>query len=118
MTFLLPLLAACWPALADLHRESALNPIAALTCAEVAVRAPLYGIPPKVAVRQAYAESRFRRDRVSGAGAVGPLQVIPRYWCRRAPCDHVGAGLRAMAHYRRTAGRCWWHRYTGRRGCA
>lgn len=122
MTFLLPFLAACWPALGNLHREAALTPVAALTCAEVAIRAPWHGVPPAVAVRQAWAESRFRRDVVSHRGAVGPLQVIPRYWCANYSkisnsCDTVGAGLRALAYYRRTAGACWRERYTGRK-CA
>lgn len=115
MTFLLPFLIACWPALADIHREGALTPVAALTCAEVAIRAPMHGVPPLVAVRQAWAESRFRRDVVSPRGADGPLQRIARYWPGWWRGDAVGGGLDALAYYRRTAGACWRERYTGRR---
>lgn len=43
-----------------------------------------YGIPPGLLFRQAYQESRFRDDIITGvvrsaAGAVGILQIIPKY---------------------------------------
>ena len=51
----------------------------------------------------AWYESRFVETAESSKGAVGPLQVIPGYWCpnrTRVDCDYVQAGLNALRGYR------------------
>jgi hypothetical protein len=50
----------------------------------------------------AWHESRFIHSAKSSAGAIGALQVLPRYWCKngkRARCNLVDAGLRAYEYY-------------------
>ena len=122
MTLLLAIVVgACRGPVADLHREHALTPAAVAVCAEVAVKARAAGVSARLATRLAYRESRLRRDVVSSAGAVGPMQAMPRYWCRAEPCDHVAAGVRALRYYlRRERGdvRRALCAYTGRRACA
>lgn len=50
-------------------------------CLDVATTAVLAGVDPALAVAVAWGESRLRDDVVSSVGAVGPVQVIRRYWC-------------------------------------
>lgn len=50
------------------------------TCVQVAQTAKKYDVEQSLVVAQAYHETRFRWL-VSKAGAEGPLQVVPRYWC-------------------------------------
>lgn len=119
MNLLLALLAPCWSALSPGREQGVLTPEALFTCAEIAIRAPFYGVSAEVAVEWAFLESRFRRYRKSYAGAYGPLQVLPRYWCPLPCFDPVGAGLRAVRHYTTRykdlkMARC---RYSGRRKC-
>ena len=71
-------------------------------CIEVAAEAHAWGIEPSLAVAIAYEESRFHVDRVSRAGARGPMQVIPKWWCpnRSAEdCDFLFAGMKALDYY-------------------
>jgi len=122
MTALLALiLGACRGPLLDIHAESPGRVWAAApVCAEVAVKAAAAGHSAAWLTHLAYRESRLRRDVCSRAGACGPLQAVPGYWCEGEPCDLVAAGVRAWGHYERKAGGdrrralCW---YTGRRGC-
>jgi hypothetical protein len=68
-------------------------------CLEVARAARAEGVDPHLAVALAWSESRMRHNVESPAGALGPLQVIPRYWCpdgRRDGCDLTRAGARAL----------------------
>ena len=68
-------------------------------CLDVARAAREEGVPPRLAVTLAWSESRHRADVESRVGAVGPMQVIPRYWCpskRRQGCDLTRAGVRAL----------------------
>lgn len=62
-----------------------------------------YGIPPLMLCRLAYQESRFRQDIISGqkissAGAVGIMQIVPRWHPDVNPLD-VGASIRYAAKY-------------------
>lgn len=57
--------------------------------------AVLAGLRPKLAIDLAWHESRLQTDRISSAGAVGPMQIIPRFFNLRDPRDaketiHVG----------------------------
>lgn len=62
-----------------------------------------YGIPSMMLARLAYQESRFRLDIISGqkvssAGAVGIMQIVPRWHPDVNPLD-VGASIRYAAKY-------------------
>lgn len=51
-----------------------------------------YGIPRDLLARQAYEESRFRSDIVTGqtaspAGALGIMQIVPRFHPNASPLD-------------------------------
>jgi coenzyme F420-reducing hydrogenase delta subunit len=75
-------------------------------CQEVAEKAIASGVDPVIATALSYSESRFREGVRSKAGAIGPMQVIPRWACpqgRRKGCDLVQAGVdtlkRHILHY-------------------
>ena len=71
------------------------------TCRAVAAAAIDGGIEPATLVAVAYVESGMKRNAVSKAGAVGPLQVLPKYFCpKRGACDHIAAGVRAFKAWR------------------
>ena len=73
-------------------------------CGEVGRRAVESDIDPALAIAIAWTETRFSDATNSTSGATGPMQVIPRYWCKtksRAGCDLIGAGLRAFSVYKR-----------------
>lgn len=73
------------------------------TCEDIAAAAMVEGVPVELAVALAYTESRLNPKAKSRAGALGPLQVIPRWHCpdrRRRGCDLVAAGVRALVRYR------------------
>ena len=73
------------------------------TCLEVAQGAALEGIPADLVIALAFTESRFNPKARSSRGALGPLQVLPRYHCpsrKAAGCDLVAAGLSALSRYR------------------
>jgi hypothetical protein len=53
----------------------------ATVCLDVATTSIRAGVDPALAVAIAWGESRLRDDVVSPVGAVGPLQVVRRYWC-------------------------------------
>lgn len=73
-------------------------------CVDVATEAERQGVYPPLAVAVAWRESALTRNAVSSAGAVGPMQVIPRFWCRSKPCDHIEAGVRALRYYTKRYG--------------
>ena len=76
-------------------------PRALATCQLVAQRALKAGLDPVEIVAISWKESRHTRGLVGGAGEVGPLQAIPKYWARKRDKDHITAGLRAWAYYRK-----------------
>ena len=72
-------------------------------CLDVAMTASDHDVSIEMAVAVAYEESRFLPDVESSAGAVGPMQVIPRYHCPNRTienCDVVDAGVNALARYK------------------
>ena len=73
---------------------------ALVVCLDVAAAAQDAGESPELLVALAYMESRMDRNAVSSRGAVGPLQVIPRYW----PGNPITAGMTAWKHWRRKGG--------------
>lgn len=72
------------------------------TCADVTIAAVTGGHDPTMILSIAWQESRFIPKKTSGAGAKGPMQVMPKYWCpnkRPHKCDLVIAGLLAWRTY-------------------
>lgn len=67
-------------------------------CLEVASVAERYKAPVELAVALAWHESRFDGSAVSREGAVGVLQVLPRYWCPDG-CYLPEAGVLALKRW-------------------
>ena len=70
-------------------------------CLEVAKESIAQGVNPIISVSVGWVESRFTYA-TSSAGARGPLQIIPRYWCpngRLRGCDLVARGVHALKTY-------------------
>ena len=59
------------------------------------------GLNPVEVIAVSWKESRHTRGIVGGAGEVGPLQALPKYWARKHDKDHITAGLRAWGYYRK-----------------
>ena len=68
-------------------------------CLDLVAESQLAAIDPSLTASLAWHETRLLPGRISSKGAQGPLQVIPRFWCKTDPCDYIKAGLRALAHY-------------------
>jgi hypothetical protein len=73
-------------------------------CEDIAHEAIAQNVDPVLAVAVGWTESAFIRDVRSHKGAVGPMQVIPRFWCKEKPCDYIEAGIRALKFYTRKYG--------------
>lgn len=70
-----------------------------LVCQDVAWAARMSGVPVRLATTLAWSESRFQLGAVSSAGAMGPLQIQPRFWCpggRADGCNLTMAGTQAL----------------------
>lgn len=70
-----------------------------LVCQDVAWAARMSGVPVRLATTLAWSESRFQLGAVSSAGAIGPLQIQPRFWCpggRADGCNLAMAGTQAL----------------------
>ena len=83
------------------------SPDRADVCAQVEQAARAAGVEPAFAVALSYTESRFSRDAVSSAGAAGPLQILPKYYCpegRKSGCDLIEAGIGAIIRHQRRYG--------------
>ena len=74
------------------------------TCVAVAEEAEEQGVPGELVIALAYVESRFNPDVVSRSGAVGPMQVLPKYACEDGvECDHIVAGVLMLRRWARRA---------------
>jgi soluble lytic murein transglycosylase-like protein len=90
----------CLPVRQDLAQEAATNlNMRTLTCMAVVGEARRSAVPVGVGRGVAWVESRFDMSAVGSSGELGPLQALPRYWCRQDPCDTVQAGVGALKHY-------------------
>lgn len=66
------------------------------------------GIAPSLMIALVMTESSFRTDVRSSAGAIGPAQIVPRWWqdtlcldlTLANPQDNIVCGARIIAHYR------------------
>ena len=54
---------------------------------------------PMLAIAVSHVESGLQRGLVSSAGAVGPMQVMRRFWCKSEPCNLIDAGMYALKYY-------------------
>tara|TARA_R110000824_G_scaffold294158_2_gene482495 strand:- start:670 stop:1149 length:480 start_codon:yes stop_codon:yes gene_type:complete len=71
-----------------------------VTCEKVVEVAEIWNIDPALLVAVAYHESRMNKDAVSRAGAVGPLQILPKWFCGSQACDYAYVGGRAYTKWR------------------
>lgn len=70
-------------------------------CVELAAKAEDYGHDPLMVIAIGHTESRFKKRAKSGAGAVGMMQVLPKYYCPRSGrCDYTEAGLLAWKKWK------------------
>jgi hypothetical protein len=69
-------------------------------CLDISIKSENQGEDPALMISLAYVESRLKYDAVSKAGAVGPLQVIPKFW----PGEYISAGIIAWKYWKKRAG--------------
>lgn len=90
------------------HAPTTIPAERAVTCARVLDRAAELGVDTNLALAVAWHESRFNAQARSKVGALGPIQVMPRWHCpgRRAKgCDLVTAGLKLLKRLEAKYGR-------------
>lgn len=69
-------------------------------CEIIIEEADKQGVDSTLAVAVALEETRLTEGLKSNKGAIGPLQVLPKYWCdKRKYCDPIEAGVRALRYY-------------------
>ena len=88
----------CTLLISQCHKDSVCT-VQMATCIDVATEAVGAGVDPALAASLGWHETRLRPGLTSKAGAKGPLQAIPRFWCKSEPCNYTKAGLRALKHY-------------------
>lgn len=65
-------------------------------CEKVAHASVASGHDWELMVSLSFEESRFFESDVSSAGAKGPMQVLPQFFCpKKGKCNYIQAGLRA-----------------------
>lgn len=73
------------------------------TCVELVDEAERQGVPPNVVVAVAMVESRLNAKAVSPAGAVGPIQVLPKWHCQgrtAVGCNLIETGVSLLKRLR------------------
>ena len=74
------------------------------TCEKVTKRASKANLNPILIASLSWVESGFLPHVKSNKGAIGPLQILPKYFCpkRRAKgCDLIEAGIKAFKAWRK-----------------
>lgn len=69
-----------------------------MICSRIVVTANDFGVDPYLAAAVAFEESKFS-FRTSSAGAIGPMQILPKYWCpgkKAKGCNTIYHGVRAL----------------------
>ena len=72
-----------------------------------------YGVPHIYLIAAVAEESSFREDAESFAGAIGPMQVIPRFWADKTEYDpnvfydNIQLGAYILQHYKSKCGNTW-----------
>lgn len=104
-----------WPQSAKVSYEEALR-----TCIDIVAESDAQRADVFHTVAITTVESKFFPEAVSPAGALGPMQVMPKWWCPKKTakgCDLVKAGVSAYKKVRKkyglTLGLRW---YAGCRG--
>lgn len=72
------------------------------TCEDVVIVSLNSGEDPTLMLSIAWNESRFIPNQKSKAGAIGPMQVMAKYWCPKGNsqgCDLIQAGFKAWQTY-------------------
>lgn len=65
-------------------------------CIEIVYESEQAKVDTTLMLAIAWEESYFTSGSKSSKGAVGPMQVLPKYWCKgRKNCNLVKAGIRA-----------------------
>jgi hypothetical protein len=86
------------------------------TCSAIVTEAQAQSVDPVLAVSVAWVESAWLpRIKNKRSSAIGPMQILPRYWCpgrdgrwradgtgRLQGCDLIEGGVRALRWYTRT----------------
>ena len=105
MNILVFLAAMCTPA--DICEELRdLRPFKAdrmATCERVVEVAKIWELDPVLLVSIAWHESRMNNAAVSRSGAVGALQILPKWWCGSQACDYIYNGGRAFKRWLKRA---------------
>lgn len=71
-------------------------------CVELYVIAEEAELDPLLIISIAHTESRFDKKAVSRAGAIGMMQVLPKYFCpKKGKCDYTAAGIKAWKAWSR-----------------
>lgn len=73
-------------------------------CETVVEEAERQDIDSSLAIAVALEESSLTEGKPSEAGAIGTMQILPKYWCKsRKECDPIEAGVRALKYYVNTS---------------
>ena len=100
---LLELIDPSWgPSYADQVRKT--MPARFATCVDILQVAEVNQskVPLELIAATAYEESKFIRTAVSSAGAIGPLQILPKYYCpggKAKGCDVVQEGIATIGRF-------------------
>jgi len=90
-------------------------------CEKIGAKALAAGLDPSIIIAVAWRESAISYVTNKRSGATGPLQILPRYWCRRGRtkgCDLIAAGLQAFKIFsKRRSLRETLCRYSSGRSC-
>ena len=74
-------------------------------CVKVMNEAEEQGFDRELAAAVAWKESRFNARARSNKGAVGVMQIIPKYWCpNKRGCDSIVHGIRALRKLKKLYG--------------
>ena len=91
------------------------------TCVEISQVALANGLDQSLAMAVGWEESRYTKKATSNKGAVGPMQILPKYWCPNGlseNCDLLLSGIIALkklvGRYGLNGGLC---RYSSGRTC-
>ena len=72
-----------------------------------------YNVPPEYIVAALATESSFRKNVVSKAGAIGPMQIIPKFWAGTENYDpnifhdNIQLGSFILSEYKKQCGGTW-----------
>ncbi len=88
-------------------------------CIKVMREAEEQGFDRELAAAVAWKESRFNARARSNKGAVGVMQIIPKYWCpNKRRCDSIVYGIKALRKLKKIYGqRDFLCRYASGQSC-